>query len=454
MMSIRLFHKLLVLIAVILSFGQPARAQDREELTLPLAVDIALRTNPLIRATTSGRVIAESQLSEARAARMPLLQIGQTMVRSNNPVFVFGTLLEQGRFGPNNFAIDSLNGPGSLTNFRSSINFRFPLFDQLQSGTRIAQARISQKQATAQQKLVEQQIRFEVIQAYYGVLVAEARKSVADEAVLMAEADTERIQSLFDNGMIVASDLLAMRVQLAEYRQQQIQARGDINTAYAALNVALGLPIDTPQKIAGRLTDRPFDLPAQEKLMESALLHRPDYGQSLMAVESREKEVRGTAGQYLPRVDLFGSFGNSGNRLFNGSSDYTVGVSITFNLFDRGRQARIQQARAERDAADAEREHKADLIRLDVVRAYQNYLAAKERVNVAADAIKQAVETLRIVQDRHQAGLTTITEVLRSQTALVRTKMGLLGARYDYYVGYAQTLLVCGQLEDISPFSN
>jgi outer membrane protein TolC len=59
---------------------------------------------------------------------------------------------------------------------------------------------------------------------------------------------------------------------------------------------------------------------------------------------------------------------------------------------------------------------------------------------------------LRIVQDRHGAGLATITEVLNSQTALLRAKMNLLGARYQYYVGFAKTLLVTGKLDEVTPF--
>src|SRR5687768_1086886 len=58
------------------------------DLTLPIAVEIALRTNPMVRATSSGRLIADAQLSEARAGMYPQLQVSETVTRSNNPVFV------------------------------------------------------------------------------------------------------------------------------------------------------------------------------------------------------------------------------------------------------------------------------------------------------------------------------------------------------------------------------
>ncbi len=421
-------------------------------LTLPIAVDIALQSNPLTRTTLAAQDIAAAQMLQARAMRMPLIQLNQTLINSNNPVFVFGTLLEQSQFKMNNFALDSLNSPSPLTNFRSSISFRMPLFDQDQAKTRIAQAKLVGEQASAQSSWVKQQIRFQVLQAYYGVLVAEAKKQVADEAVNMAQADVKRLQALYDNGLIVVSDLLAMKVQLSEFQQQQIQAQGDLITAFASLNTVMGMSISTPHNIKDKLLEQDFFVQPQKELIELALKNRPDYQQSLMNMKINDQNVRSANGQYKPRVDVFANVGNSGNYIFNGSPDYTVGVSVTFNLFDAVRQAKVKEFQSARVSADAERQYKEDQIRLEVVRAYQNYLAAKERLKLANAVIEQATEARRIVEDRHEVGLTTITEVLRAQTALVRSQMNQLNIRYEYYVSYGQTLLASGQLDNIGYF--
>ena len=60
--------------------------------------------------------------------------------------------------------------------------------------------------------------------------------------------------------------------------------------------------------------------------------------------------------------------------------------------------------------------------------------------------------TLRIVQDRYQAGLTTITEVLTAQTARLRAQFNELAARYDLYLGYAEVSLASGTLKDVAAF--
>jgi outer membrane protein TolC len=102
--------------------------------------------------------------------------------------------------------------------------------------------------------------------------------------------------------------------------------------------------------------------------------------------------------------------------------------------------------------AAAEHEHLANQIRLEVARAYQQHVSARERLAVAGRVIGQATETHRIVQNRYREGLTTITEVLRAQTALVRARLNLVATRYDYYVSYAHVLLSIGKMTEIEPF--
>ncbi|MCI0390980.1 MAG: TolC family protein [Acidobacteria bacterium] len=426
-----------------------------KELTLPLAVEIALRTNPLMRTTATGREIADAQVQEAKAGRYPVVQLSETWINGNNPVFVFGSLLEQGRFTQQNFDLRSLNNPDPLNNFRFGVTIKLPLLDQRQTSTRVAVAKLNQRQADTEADHVAQRIRFDVLKAYYGVLLAQMKREVADEAVKLAEADVKRSRDRVETGTTVSSDLLSAEAQLAEFHQQQIQATGEIVIARAALNIALGLPVDAPQNVSGRLVAKTFSMVNQDELMRRALDHRPDYSRAALSRESRQEQWKGARSEFLPRVEVFANAGASTNKWFyDGSGDYLIGASVTFNLFDAGRKARIAQARAAAELAASEQEHLANQIRLEVVRAYQEYVSARERLLVAERVISYATEALRIVQDRYHEGLTTITEVLRAETALVRARLNLLAARYDHYVGYASVLLAAGRLTDVEPFAS
>ena len=423
-------------------------------LTLSQAVVNALLNNPLTHAATAGRQLADAQLQEARAGRKPSLQASETFTNSNNPVFVFGSLLEQGRFGPQNFDVNFLNHPKPLTNFRSALTLRVPLFDQRQTETRVAEARIKREDADHRTDLVEQQLRFEVIRSYYSLMLTEARLAVADEAVKTAEADVKRARDLFETGLVVHSDLLAAEVQLSEFRQQKIQMEGELAIAVAALNSAMGLPVQTPHRVSGELVDRQFPLDEVDMLISQGLQNRPEHKQALLSMQTNAAQVRAARGEWQPRVEAFATGGASSRYLIGGSTDYAVGANVTFNVFDAGRKARLDQARAGESIAKAEIEQVANQIRFEVVRAYEQYHSARERLAVAAQVSAQATETLRIVQDRYHSGLTTITELLRAETALVRARTDVLAARFDQYIGYANVLLASGRLKDVSTFGS
>ena len=129
-------------------FNKPE--EPKEGLALPRAVDLALRHHPLLRAAVSRRAMADAQLREAQAGHWPLFQFSEVFTRSNNPGFVFGSLLEQGRFEQQDFNLDSLNHPDYLNNFRTAMILRLPIFNQRETETRVAQTRLDQEQADQQ----------------------------------------------------------------------------------------------------------------------------------------------------------------------------------------------------------------------------------------------------------------------------------------------------------------
>src|SRR3974377_2222422 len=86
-------------------------AQD--PMPLREAVKLALRQNQSITATSAGLRVATARIDEARAGKLPKLNYSESFTRSDNPVFVFSSLLVQHQFGPENFNLGPLNRPGS-----------------------------------------------------------------------------------------------------------------------------------------------------------------------------------------------------------------------------------------------------------------------------------------------------------------------------------------------------
>src|SRR5512141_2598232 len=101
------FRRVAALLLALVVTGMPAAAQER--LTLQGAIDRALHDSPVVRAAVAAQGEAAAGVDQARAGWLPRVDYIESWQRSNQPVFVFGSLLAQSRFTAQNFALDPLN---------------------------------------------------------------------------------------------------------------------------------------------------------------------------------------------------------------------------------------------------------------------------------------------------------------------------------------------------------
>jgi outer membrane protein TolC len=421
-------------------------------LTLPAAVDEALARNPSLAAAGARQEEAIAREAESRASRLPRIDAGESVTRSNNPVFVFGSLLEQGRFGPQNFDPAFLNAPAALTNYRSFLTARVALFDRFHAATTVRQSANAVTAAAAEVEEARQRLRAEVIARFYGVVVAGENVAVARESVAAAEADAKATRDRFEQGMLVESDALSADVQLATFRQRLIAAEGDLAVARAALSTLLQRPLKETVTIRGALLSVPAGDVDLDDAIARAIVRRASVKVASLAMSDATLRLRAERGAALPRVDAFGTYGASGSSIGRHNGDYIGGISMTIDLFDRGRPARIAAARAGIHAANAGEVMARDAVTMEVVTAWNRLHVARESSAVAASSVEHAQSAARIVRDRYEQGLTTITEQLRAQTALASARFDLLAARYESLLAHAELLRTTGDLDDVQSF--
>ena len=91
-------------------------------------------------------------------------------------------------------------------------------------------------------------------------------------------------------------------------------------------------------------------------------------------------------------------------------------------------------------------QHLAEAIRLQVQKAFLDLDTASQRIAVSQQAVSQAEESVRIIRNRYEAGLATVTDLLRAETALTAAKGNYLRAVFDQRVGAANLELQVGRL--------
>jgi outer membrane protein TolC len=414
------------------------------------AVEKALQHNPTARAAIEAEKASDARRDQAVARFLPRVDYIESFGRSNNPVFVFGTLLNQGRFTEENFSSDNLNNPDPINNFRSQFVLQQPIFSGGRNFIGLDGARIGVDMAAEGRKLAEMQVLFETLRTYFGVQVTGENLGVISKAVSTAEEDLKRAQALYDSGMVTEVDLLAIKVHLAALREEQIRAENDYKVMQAELNQTLGEPLDTQFRLLTPLEYQENEQrgAALEELMSTAMENQPAAKMKALALESIRIKKKMADSAFLPSV-AFQAGWESNRESFTGSggTNWMVGLAMQINLFEgTGKFARASEAAAGLRKAEAEKKKADDAIRLEVRRAYLDREAATERVEVARTAVDQARESHRITEARYEGGLANVTDLLRSQNALLEAEARYLGAVYAGRLAEAHLELAVGTL--------
>lgn len=444
--------KQFVLVAISLAMVGPVpiRAQSPSPggLTLADAVETALKKNPAIEAADAYSEAVTHGITAAQAGRYPRVDFAETATRGNNPVYVFGSLLTQGQFAAPNFALPSLNYPPPLDNFRTQFSAAMPVWDAGQTSNRVKGARLESQVAAKGAERTRQEIIYSVIQAYLNGLLARESVRVAEAGAEAASSDLMRAQARSEQGLAVPSDLLSAQVQLAQAREDLLRAKNTVALADAALNVAMGVPDNSPVVLASQLREATFEAGTLEDRQQRALAARPDYLQAQIGEQRAANDRRSARAEFLPTFSLFGTWEQNNQQfLSRGNDNWIAGASLNFNIFDGGeRRARLKASTARQRQAQAMRNQLASAIRLQVREAFLNLTTAHDRVEVSRGAAGQAEESLRITQNRYEAGLATITDLLRAETARTAAQRNFLNALFDYRLSFAALELATGEL--------
>ncbi|HXE75470.1 MAG TPA: TolC family protein [Candidatus Xenobia bacterium] len=422
-------------------------------LTLSQAVQIALEKNPLRKVSLADQQAAAADIRDARAELWPHVSFAESFTRGNDPVYVFGAKLRQRRFTQGDFDLARLNTPTPLNNFATRFEARWNLFDFRESWIAVGRAERLHQAAGRQLERTEQELVFQVIDAYFGLLLAAKQQQVAEEAVRTAEANLERSRTRFEAGLVVESDVLSARVFLASRQQELIRARNAVAVAGAQLNHELGVPAESKFQPVEILAERPLPVAALDELEARALARRPDFLRILLEEEAQKKSVAMAKAAFGPRVNLITAW-EADNPAFlgNGGTNWVGSLEVEFDLFQGGaKQARLARERAVQDRFAALRARAESALRLEVRRAYFDQEAARQQVEVARASVAQAQESLRIIQNRYEAGLTTVTDLLRAEEDATRSQTQYWEAVYRWLTSYANLELARGTLSPQSP---
>ncbi|MFH0731274.1 MAG: TolC family protein [Pseudomonadota bacterium] len=409
------------------------------------ALSLALSQHPRLKVFQNRRDMAVERVTQARSGFLPRIAFSERYSRTNTPMWAFGTKLNQETITQLDFDPDRLNHPDAIDNFLGTLSLQWSIYDSGRTWYGSQQAVEVAAVANLDLQRTRQQVIAATAIAYDGVLLALSHLQVIDQAISLAEASLRLVTQRFEAGFVVKSDLLRAQVRLMDLKQKRYTADSRVAVAGAALNAAMGEPMERRYRPTDELGMASVPSRSMAEWIGMALLQRPELQQLTKQETIAAKEIDKQQAAHLPSFGLFGNYDINSEGLDCDAGSYTVGAMMEVALFSGFRDvSRTREARAAVKAVRASRSDLVAGIEVETRQAFYETASAGERIGVAETAVSLAEENRRIVSDRYQNGLLTIVELMDAETALQEARNNRCQALYDYRVSYVRLQLAAG----------
>jgi outer membrane protein TolC len=410
------------------------------EVTLAVAVDIALCRNPTTRSAWASAHLQAAALGSAESAWLPTISAQDAETRAyGQHVDVTGDL------------VDSPQNTNDAT-----VSLSWTLYDFGGRGGRIRSARDLLDAAALTVNSTVQQTVFNVVQDFYGVVAGDAGQAAAKLTEDTYGQSVEIARALQVGGVSALGDVL--QVETA-YDQAILAYETAAHTAEGSRGTfafEIGVPADMPLKL--KADPVPTEVPALTAriadLMTQAERQRPDLAAARSQVESAIQDITVARAAGRPSIALAASrdrVDTAGIPLQNfGQIGLTVTVPI-FTGFSVGYGVRQAQATLETREASAEQARLQ--VTLDVWNGYYSLDAANKLLAASATLLKTAQTNQEVALGRYKAGVGSIVDLLTAQAAYAAALTSRITAEQSWQVARAQLVLAVGRLTGTEPIA-
>ncbi len=421
-------------------------ASAQTPLTLDEALAKARANNPALAAARAQADGASAGVTAARGQWFPRVTLTESATRSDQPVFAFGALLSARQFTAQDFAVTRLNSPGATNLFTTRVGVQQIIFDGGRTSAAVAESRARQDAATASSDEAATGVVLAVTSTFGQLVTLHASARALDAAVAAATEDLARAERRRDAGTVTDADVLAIAVHLSELRQRRIQLDANVAATAATLNRLMGAPVASPIDVVVLPPPSPHATQDLEALFAEAEGSRPDLRRADADILIAAATARQASSIWWPQIAAQAGVEWNGITVSDRARSWVVGGEVRWSLSLSGAdRARIQAASHARSAAEHLRADLRAAIQVEVLTAVRQLEAAIARVSVGAESVAQATERARVVRNRYDAGLASMTDVLAASSALLDAEARHTAAHVDVMNAQAELRRAVGR---------
>ncbi len=371
------------------------------------------------------------------------LDVSVAAMRSNDAGNVFGFKLQSreatfGDFGfaefdgtnPNILDVQpsDLNYPEARNHYQTKISYMLPLYTggKLTEYGRITEAlhRMSQWDT---QKLINEKI-FQTKKAFYDISLVENYISNLSKIIKNINHLEAIVKSMGEEGYAQEIDLLEVQARRAEAESMYNQAKLNRDLAYQFLSFLLNEKVDSIKKVSDMAPMPRIDSAEVES-------NNIDIQKALLGLQISQMAMNVEESNYLPTVGAFGEYGSADDELWNEFRDkdsYTVGVQLTWNIFNGGIDAaNLEKAKVNHLKVQEQVSLAKSGIALKVKKLETEILSKNADVKSYKKQLRFAKKVYENYRSRYKEGIVSISDVLIKQSRELEVLLKLLTVKNE-----------------------
>ena len=391
------------------SSGRDAQMVDSSAIDprsqLQELVDLALRRSQSLGAATLLAQAAHAEWQEARAARLPQINLGGTLnhigLKTDNRPLEHGV---QGR------ATLTISAPlydfGRMTQLA---NWRSQLAESARLGL-----------ASAEQQLALQTVSLAMDRSRYQLQAQVYAQYVRKMACLVEALDTI-VKA--DRGR--ASEL----VQATKNRQQAELAVQQTDSALAQVETRLRRFVGDPLPRSAVYSALLLQVPELAEMQRDVALS-PEIGQLDAQAKAQASYAESVAAGYKPQINVIGT--SSAMVGFGKGGDWSAGLSVSVPLYNAAADPGISAARKRAEAAVLQREDGIEARRYRVADIHESAVSSFDRARRIVDILRNS-DRLRAstLQQWQQLGRRSLFDVMGSEADYFSLRVAHVNALFD-----------------------
>lgn len=431
------FKALTVGLAMIISFA--VHAQEPMPLGLKQAIDLSLQNSKQLKVNKARIEAATGQLKHAMDNRLPDFKISGAYMFLTSPNIDLKTGGEDGGSSAFPKPNQAMYGMASLS---------MPLYSGLKIRYGIESAKFLEKAAEADADYNKEEVVLNAIAAYCNLYKSISAVKLVQENLSQSQQRDKDFGNLEKNGMMARNDLLKAQLQTSNIELALVNAENNLKLAMVSMNLMMGVPEQTTLQPDTTGFDQTLTAEGIESYTQQALHNRKDVEALGLRKQAAGAEIHAAKGEYYPSIGLTGGYAAGYiPKLLTATNIVNIGVGVNYNLGSLWKaKSNISIAQANEKEISASQEMLNDNIKLQINKAYLNFLSAQKRIEVQSKSVINATENYRITKNKHDNNLVTTTELLDANVALLESKIGLQEAKADIVVAYNSLLEQAGIL--------